>query len=306
MSIRNFFAVILSLLLLFSLVACKTDAGLKENPASDFTYEFSEDDQYAWITQYIGTSKHVVIPSQIEGRTVVNLRGRDVDGFIQGVFQDTDVETVVIPKTVKVIGNRAFKDCSALSSVTIPKDSELHTISILAFENCTALKTIPLENAENLKTIGTKAFYHCESIESIQFPSSLESVGLSAFSYCTSLKSVNIPTKLNLIEDLNGPRFSHVPALEEITFDEGWQELRGYVFFAISSGANIRLPQSVTAISVTFFGNAGTTVNLHFAGDCPQLLDGTEFHGDVTIHYDPDTDGWDTTPLKDVHVLIPN
>lgn len=273
------------------------------NPASDFRYEFTEDQQYVLITQYIGKSKNVVIPSQIEGHTVTNLKGTNSDTLTQGVFQDTDIETVVIPETVKVIGLQAFKNCTALSSVTIRPNSELQMISALAFENCSALKTIDLENAEKLKTIETKAFSNCKSIEKVQLPSNLETIGVEAFSNCSALRSVNIPTKLNLI-NLEKPSFYDVPALEEIIFDDGWQKIQGYGFFSITSTVNITVPESVTGIDADTFFSHGR-MNFYFAGDCPQLIESDGFSGEVTIYYHPDTNGWDTTPLKDTHTLMP-
>ena len=110
---------------------------------SDFEYEFSPSNESALITKYIGKSKNVVIPSKIEGRTVTALKSVSVNsenGDMQGAFQNTDVETVVIPETIKAIGSNAFKNCTALTTVTIKPDSELYSIDRGAFENCFSLK----------------------------------------------------------------------------------------------------------------------------------------------------------------------
>ncbi len=273
-----------------------TEEPYSENPITDFTYEFTENQEYALITRYIGTSKNVVIPSEIDGRTVTSLKGFEVDGLIEGVFANTDIETVVIPDTVMVIGNRTFKNCSALSSITIQPNSQLHTIGAEAFENCSFLKNVDLENAENLKTIGAKAFYNCTSIENIKLQKNLETIGVDAFSNCSSLKSVNVPTKLNLMNS-DRPRFSNVPSLEKIIFDEGWQNIQGYMFFATTSTVNITIPRSVTSIGALTFANMGT-LNIHFFGDCPQLLDADKFDGNAKIYYDTDTVGWDSCLWK--------
>ena len=45
-----------------------------ENPATDFEYEKSTDNSAIWITKYIGTDKHVIIPSQIDGLPVVTIK----------------------------------------------------------------------------------------------------------------------------------------------------------------------------------------------------------------------------------------
>ena len=109
---------------------------------------------------------------------------------MQGAFQNTDVETVVIPETIKAIGSNAFKNCTALNTVTIKPDSELYSIDRGVFENCFSLKEINIEDAEKLKMIEARAFYNCEAIESMILPRALETIGTEAFANCLSLKGM--------------------------------------------------------------------------------------------------------------------
>lgn len=290
--------------ILASLFACTHEA--EENPASDFEYEFSSSNESALITKYIGKSKNVVIPSKIEGRTVTALKSVSVNsenGDMQGAFQNTDVETVVIPETIKAIGSNAFKNCTALTTVTIKPDSELYSIDRGVFENCFSLKEINIEDAEKLKMIEARAFYNCEAIESMILPRALETIGTEAFANCLSLKSITLPPEVEM--DIDFSRFYNLPSLEEIKFEEGWQTISGYMFFELTSDVNITIPSSVKSIGVNTIKNDGT-MKITFLGDCPELLGGNAFDGDVTIYYDADTKGWDTTPLKDAHTCIPN
>ena len=299
---KKIFITLLCIIIIISMSSCITKK--EEDPASDFEYHFSSNDEFAIIEKYIGDSTNVVIPQEIEGRAVSSLFGKNVDGFIEGVFEGTDVETVVIPKSVQYIGNDAFENCSKLVSVEIEENSELHTISSQAFENCSALNNINLENATKLTCIENRAFYNCSSIESIKFPKDLETIGLEAFANCSALKSINVPAKLNMI-NLDGASFSGVNSLEKIIFDEGRENIRGYLFFTITSNVKIVIPKGVTNIDVTTFVNNGN-MNIYFLGDCPQISEGDSFSGNVTIYYDPSTNGWDTTPLRNVHTLISN
>jgi len=285
---------------IFMLLSCAcTNENNAESPTSDFQYELSPDSNHIIITKYIGNDKNVVIPSKIDNLTVTSL-----NGDTEGVFENSHIETVVIPKTVRVIGNRTFKNCADLSSVDIQETSELEIILSEAFENCSKLKTINLENAKSLTTIERRAFGYCSSIEQIRFPDNLETIGFEAFISCESLKSINVPPKVNLMSN-DGLRFTLLPQLEKITFDDGWTSINGYMYFVITSHVDIYIPQSVTSIGTLTINNQGT-VNLHFEGDCPQLLEGDRFDGNVTIYYNTNTSGWDTTPLKNIHTLIPN
>ncbi len=273
------------------------------NPASDFEYRFTQNQKYILITKYIGKTKNVVIPSEIEGRKVTSLYGTDVDGFLQGVFQDSNIETVIIPNTVLAISNRSFKNCTSLTSVTIQNNSKLHTISIEAFENCSSLSKINLPNS--ITTIESKAFYGCSSLVEIDLPNELTELKNEAIVNCTSLKKISIPTKVNLDSGFRGnAAIYNNPALEEVVFEEGWQKINGYVFIVTSSTIKVTIPKTVTAINPMTFGNTGK-MNIYFSGDCPQFVERDYFVGDVTIYYDPSTKGWDNCSWKDHHTLKP-
>ena len=67
---------------------------------------------------------------------------------------NTDITSVVIPDTVKVIGAGAFLGCTNLTSVTLP--AALEEIGDYAFAGCTALEN--LEIPETVESIGIFAF----------------------------------------------------------------------------------------------------------------------------------------------------
>lgn len=108
--------------------------------AADFEnddYTYSYDAGGVAIEDYIGDSNNVVIPSEIDGVNVVKICG--------SAFHHKDIESVVIPKTVKEIesggwGTGAFSHCENLSSVTL--NEGLVNIGSYAFNDCPKLKSI--------------------------------------------------------------------------------------------------------------------------------------------------------------------
>ncbi len=82
-----------------------------------------------------------------------------------GAFEDSSVESVTIPGSVKTIGNAAFGWCESLSSINIPN---------------------------SVKTIGRGAFERCESLPNITIPYSVTEIGENAFRCCTSLTSIYV------------------------------------------------------------------------------------------------------------------
>ena len=91
----------------------------------------------------------------------------------------------------------SFIACTNLTSVIIENDSSLKYIGDYAFKGCTNLKHINLP--KSLQSIGTSAFESCSSLESISFQDNIETIGESCFFNCSKLNALDIPdTILNI------------------------------------------------------------------------------------------------------------
>ena len=111
---------------------------------------------------------------------------------------------VTIPATVTYndnqyrvtsIGYGAFRDCSGLTSITIP--NSVTTIGEYAFHGCSGLTSITIPSS--VTTIGNIAFYGCTGLTSITIPNSVTNIGNSAFAGCTGLTSITIPNSVTTI-----------------------------------------------------------------------------------------------------------
>jgi hypothetical protein len=88
-------------------------------PATDFGYDLSADGKGVVITKYTGNGGNLVIPAEIEGLPVVEIGGVGVFGVGSGgVGPGANITSVVIPASVKMIGDNAFISCQNLTSVT--------------------------------------------------------------------------------------------------------------------------------------------------------------------------------------------
>ena len=94
-------------------------------------------------------------------------------------FSDS-IKKVIIKNGVTSIGERAFLNCSGLTSVTIP--NSVTSIGSLAFYYCRGLTSVTIPNS--VTSIGSSAFYGCSGLTSVTIPNSVTSIGTAAFSGC--------------------------------------------------------------------------------------------------------------------------
>ena len=112
---------------------------------------------------------------------------------------------IVIPSTyngkpvTKILDN-GFKDCLALSKISVP-DSITH-IGDYAFSGCSNLAEfdIPKENAA-INYYGNYAFYKCEKLTEIYIPEGTQSIGDYTFNRCKAVTSLTLPSTLTHIGD---------------------------------------------------------------------------------------------------------
>ena len=90
---------------------------------------------------------------------------------------ENNIKQIIIADGITTIGGGAFRDCSALTSVTIPN---------------------------SVTTIGEAAFVSCSVLTSVTIPNSVTKIGSSAFTYCSALTSVTIP---NSVTEIGGRAF---------------------------------------------------------------------------------------------------
>ena len=112
-------------------------------------------------------------------------------------FSYTNIKEVTIITGITSIGNKAFQDCSSLTSITIP--SSVTSIGESAFYYCTNLTSITIPNS--VISIGQSAFWNCRNLTSVTIPNSVTSIGHYAFDTCSSLTSITIPNSVTSIGD---------------------------------------------------------------------------------------------------------
>ena len=148
---------------------------------------------------------------------------RSVNGYVEGylVYADETKTTllacsaattgeVTLPNSVTSIEQRAFFNCSSLTSITI--GNSVTSIGENAFYRCSSLTSITIGNS--VTSIGDYAFGGCSSLTSITIGNSVTSIGNYAFSSCSSITSITIP---NSVTSIGNGAFSSCSSITSIT-----------------------------------------------------------------------------------------
>ncbi len=136
---------------------------------------------------------------------------------------------VDIPKSVKKIGDRVFKSCVDLISVSM--GDNVTSIGEEAFALCGSLNNVKLSS--NITHIGNGAFDMCLRLPEIEFPEKLISIGNLAFEFCESLSSITLP---NTLTEIGDRAFSRVP-ISKITLPASLNKI-GYGVFSNCGNLN--------------------------------------------------------------------
>ena len=172
----------------------------------------------------------------------------DVTTIGGGAFRDCDALTsITIPDSVTTIGEGAFNSCDALTSVTIP--DSVTTIGEGAFNSCDALTSVTIP--DSVTTIGSYAFYNCNALTSVTIPDSVTTIGERAFNNCDALKAFygKYASADNRCLIVDGVLNSFAPAgLTEYTIPDSVTTIGNHAFTHCSALTSITIPDSVTTI----------------------------------------------------------
>ncbi len=199
------------------------------------------------ITKYNGNDTDVVIPAEINGKSVTSVEAN--------AFDSCGLQSITIPKGVTNIGEWAFRGCYRLESITIPES--VADIGGHAFENCFSLTSVSLP--ESLTIINDHLFAACGSLKSITIPDSVTTIGNYAFVSCQNLRSVTLSDNLTTMGTYV---FFDCGSLESITIPNGVTAIREGLFNSCGYLKSIIIPDSVTSIEKFVFNGCVCLENI--------------------------------------------
>lgn len=238
----------------------------------DFEYQYIKGTDYVAIVGYKGKDEILIYPKEIEGKQVYSIScrsdySRDEAWMVreivipEGVVEIGDLdafnnlEKIELPKTLEIVGMRAFECCTKLESVKLPEG--LKKIERDAFRGCKSLKEIQIP--KGVSVIDELAFAGCSSLQQVTIPPGVKTIGVEAFNGCTSLKEITIPDTVVEIDD---GAFNDCTKLKKVKLSKNLTTIHKESF----SGCNIRtieIPKKVKKIErEAFWGSSLTTITI--------------------------------------------
>lgn len=226
--------------------------GEQVNPSSDFAY--TADGGEVTITDYVGTSEHVLIPDTIDGLPVTALGHR--------AFYEKTVTTVVVPDSVTEIGAACFSGDNYLVSLKLPDG--LKRLPPASLESCMRLYDFDLP--QSLEKIYSSVFEFNYYLTHLTLPSSLTEIeqlnfiglyGLQSLTLAEDNAAFKLDETNGLLMTADGTRLLHcfsdiVPA-EEIILPEGVKIVDPFAFHYDYDVKRVVLPEGVETIGAMAF-----------------------------------------------------
>jgi len=218
--------------------------------------------------------------------TEVNI-GNGVEMLPDWFAYKLSIKIIQLPNSLASIGDYAFRDCDALTDITIPENVELIGKNAFAFMdnlkvvnyNAKDISKSELDDEQycypifqdcsNLTEVnigsGVKLlpsyFAYGLNITVIQFPNWLEKISEYAFYNCTSLKSINIPETVTSIEE---NAFKECTSLINVTILNGTKSIGDWSFYGCSSLTSIVIPESVKNIGKCCFSHCPNLETIYY------------------------------------------
>ena len=281
------------LIVCFGLYVRKDDKDIEQKVSLSSGLELTYGHNQYNVTGYNGNMPIVEIPSEYNGIPITAISSlafsdteqvmsvaipEEVTEIGSKAFIGSNIQSIFLPKSLKMIGAQCFDNCDNLSIVYyegntsdwinisfIDKDSNpmffaddiylrnsqnefAEVTEITLPENLVELqnyafagfnKVTNINFSNNLEKIGEYAFYNCSSLQSLILPETLNSIGLAAFYGCSGITRLELPSQLGYIASR---AFNNCSNLENI-----------YYYGNVESWCNINLKSTPVPQAMRFY-----------------------------------------------------
>lgn len=192
-----------------------------------------------------------------------------------GAFEGSDLKIVTITDNVRILRDKAFKDCKSLTTFNMGEEQledNVFQVNLLEIgDHCfrnSGIQTIAIP--KSIKRIGEYCFAQDEDsgvhgLRTVILEEGLTSIGVRAFSK-SALEDITIPQSMESIKQY---AFDGCTALSTITFEDGLKSIGtvdGYCF-SNCGVLSLNFPSSIERISKYAFSNCNKLTDVTFNND---------------------------------------
>lgn len=211
------------------------------------------------ITRYKGDRTEIEVPAKI-GKGVVTAIGEfafspDASRITlkQRNFKRT-ISKVVLPDSIRSIGEGAFQGCWKMSELNIPDG----VVEIGKNAFCGCRKVTEFVVPETVTKMEGGTFAGCTELQSVKLPGGLAEIGDYMFSNCPKLAEIKLPAG---IQSIGKWAFNRCTELSEIVIPDGVAEIKQQAFMNCEKLKTVVIPASVKSMkNLTRKGFAPETV----------------------------------------------
>ncbi|MGE5394093.1 MAG: leucine-rich repeat protein [Candidatus Saccharibacteria bacterium] len=186
--------------------------------------------------------------------------------YFPGYFKnDKKFKSIVLPLSIKSIGEKAFINSCGLTSLEIPQG--VTSIGAYAFCACLGLRNIVLPSS--LEAIEPYAFSRCISLESIDLPSAVTTIEEALFMGCTSLSAITLSSSITNIKE---QAFSGCTALTSVTIPASVTNIGFMAFYWCTGLESVILPASTMLYGDFAFGRCTGLQSIYAQSPTPVEL----------------------------------
>ncbi len=170
------------------------------------------------------------------------------------------LKSVILPDSVKSIGDYAFEDCTSLEAVEIP--AGVTSLGKALFGGCTSLGSITVAEGNTKYKGGNNTIIESETntlitgcVASDGIPDGIEIIGEGAFKNLPGITKIkSVPGSVKKIEK---EAFYGCSGLTEMSIGEGVTEIGDYAFYGCSGIKSMSIPGTVESIGISAFELCG-------------------------------------------------
>ena len=168
-------------------------------------------------------------------------------------------------KPITAISKKAFYECRALTSVTLP--DSVTSIGESAFYGCKNLTSVNIGNG--VITIGKNAFTVCINLINVIMGYHVRTIEQEAFKECRNLTNITIPNGVTSIEEC---AFGFCNSLTNVTIPDSVKTIRKFAFSWCSTLTNLTIGKSVTSVEDFAFSDCNSLQSIYCKATTPPKL----------------------------------